>query len=58
MTIENIKESRNNSNKRGPTGFKNHKTVLKDKKRMPKTMKRKAMLMLRLRVVKLSVSSK
>ena len=40
MTIENIKESRNNSNKRGPTGFKNHKTVLKDKKRIPKTMKR------------------
>ena len=40
MAIENIEESRNNSNKRGPAGFKNYKAVLKDKKRIPKTMKR------------------
>lgn len=32
MAIENVKESRNNSNKRGPAGFKNYKTLLKYKK--------------------------
>ena len=30
--MENIKESRNKSNRRGPTGFKNYQILLKDKK--------------------------